>query len=99
MEKLKNEIKNLVADEIERALEVHGRHHSRHEAYAVIKEEVEEADDALVSVKQMLAHTWEFIKGDDDPSKAMKRIGEWAEHLAAEAIQVAAMAQKGIEDE
>ena len=72
MEKLKNEIKNLVADEIERALEVHGRHHSKHEAYAVIKEEVEEAE---------------------------KRIGEWAEHLAAEAIQVAAMAQKGIEDE
>ena len=70
--------------------------HSTHEGYAVLLEEVEEAKDAMHEVDVCLQMLWEYTK-KNFPRKAQEyaeRVEKYAMHLAAEAIQVAAMAKK-----
>ena len=55
MTKLKNEVTKLVDFELEMANKEHGeRFNSAHEAYAVMKEEYEEAKEALIDVSTLL---------------------------------------------
>ena len=70
--------------------------HSLHEGYAVLKEEVEETEEALVVAKDYLASLWRNTRIDDAPCAkiAAEYLEHRAIHMAAEAIQVAAMARK-----
>lgn len=91
-----NKIPALVAEELEAANNIHKPFHSAHEGYAVLLEEVEEAREELDDVESRLMDAWEAIKCDN-PLKALSQIRniEWtAIKLAAEAIQIAAMARK-----
>lgn len=86
---------NLVAEELMAANMGNPPFHSTHEGYAVLKEEVEEAEGALKETEACLEMLWAHTKRDS--SKAFEyaeRIEKYAIHLAAEAIQVAAMAEK-----
>lgn len=86
----------LVEEELEAANTLHTVFHSPHEGWAVLKEEVEEARDEMLDVQCRLSRLWEAIKDDSEAdAQSAARCIEWrAIRLAAEAIQVAAMARK-----
>lgn len=86
----------LIDEELAAANAKHPPFHSPHEGYAVIKEEIEETDAELESAKRMVVLLWGSIKDDDLywAGKTAIEIKAKAKQAAAEAIQVAAMAQK-----
>lgn len=86
----------LVDEELAAANAEHEQFHSLHEGWAVLKEEIEEAHAELINVECYLGQLWEQVKRDDaEAAKGYVNAIEWrAICLAAEAIQVAAMARK-----
>ena len=106
MKILSKAVGELVQEEYSRASEQHGaHHHSPHEAYAVIKEELEEAQHEIAIVEDKLNHDfWKAVRTDDVYGCKVNAeiIQKRAEAAAAEMIQVAAMAlkaQQGFEEE
>ena len=86
----------LVAEELEAANMQHVAFHSPHEGYAVLLEEVEETHAELIDMELAMRDIWGAIKIDNEADcRNYARIVEHkAIRLAAEAIQVAAMARK-----
>lgn len=72
---------------------------STHEGYAVIKEEVEEAGEELETIIFNLDNMWRNVRANDKEitMKYARYLRTTAINLAAESIQVAAMAQKFID--
>ena len=96
MNAVKDKLPALVAEELVAANLENPPFHSTHEGYAVLLEEVEETKDAMNDVEVCLDMLWEYTK-KNFPKKAheyAERIEKHAMHLAAEALQVAAMAKK-----
>ena len=89
-------IEHCVDVELEAARKEHEEFHSLHEAYAVTLEEVEEAQTELSSAQYCLDALWDDIKTDntEEAIKFFEKLENYAVNLAAEAIQVAAMARK-----
>ena len=83
----------LIVKELEEANEKHPAFHSPHEGYAVILEEVEEAEEALGEVKRWTEYLWGNVRKDMTPD-GLDELYTEAMNLATEAIQVAAMALK-----
>ena len=99
MEELAKEVIRLVAEEYRRAAAEHGADaHSPHEGYALIKEEVEEAQVEMETLNQRLDHLWGTVKGDEDQygPHYLMYIKKAAVLGACELIQVAAMAEKAL---
>lgn len=99
MDAVKNDIKKLIDKELDAANEVNPPFASLHEAYAVIKEEFEEAEDECEKAGRFLDWAWSNIKHDDviGISNAKTYLGDMykaAMNLAVEAVQVAAMCKK-----
>jgi len=91
-----SDIEILITEELERANKIHKEFGSTHEAYAVIKEELEEAKDDIKSASKELKAMWLAIK-DDDHELADECIDElqgFAVYAIEELIQVAAMCEK-----
>lgn len=99
MNAVKEDVELLVQKELESANKKFPMFHSDHEGYAVLKEEVEEAETDLIRIKDQIASIWRFTKKNLNKPKesAAESIKESAIELAVEAIQVAAMAQKFID--
>lgn len=96
MNKVIDKLPALVAEELEAANAVHSFFHSAHEGYAVLLEEVEEAKAELARVEDDMVSIWAGVR-HDDPDRVYtwaQYLGNTAMMLAAEAIQVAAMARK-----
>ena len=96
MNAVKDKLIALVGEELEAANAIYPPFRSTHEGYAVLLEEVEEVKEALDFVDFDRGLLWEYIR-QDAHDKAMRNaqdIEKQAVHLAAEAIQVAAMARK-----
>ena len=96
MNKVLHKMPDLVAEELAAANEVFPPFRSLHEGWAVLKEEVEEVDENLDKVRFYLGRIWADIRSGHnyivkDDAADIRNYAEWA---AAEAIQVAAMAQK-----
>lgn len=73
---------------------------SDHESYAVLREEVDEAIDALVEVDDLTNVFFEMVKNNEEDKMKLdilNVIKHRAEESAAESIQAAAMARKAIE--
>ena len=73
---------------------------SDHESYAILREEVDEAIDALAEVDDLTDGFFELVKKkEEDKTKIglLNVIKHRAEEAAAESIQTAAMARKAIE--
>ncbi len=91
-------IKALIEMELDDANKKFPHFASPHEGYAVIKEEVEEAEDASRNINTYLDILWSLVKSKDyapnDYLGAVDKIEDWAVEQAKEAIQVAAMAKK-----
>lgn len=95
MTKLKKTVDQLVQSELDLASEQHGeRFHSAHEAYAVIREEQDEASQEFQDLRDFLWKFWEEVKANRDGKIELHDIEELAINAACECIQVAAMAQK-----
>lgn len=96
MDAVKNDIKILVDKEIDAANKAHPPFASMHEAYAVIKEELEEAEDEAAKAGRYLNVAWLNIKHDNiiNAKVCLADIYKAAMNLAVEAVQVAAMCKK-----
>jgi len=85
----------LVTAELAAANKVNPPFHSTHEGYAVLLEEIEEAKEALNEMDVSHQMMWVHIKRDNLKAyEYAERVEKYAMRLAAEAIQVAAMARK-----
>jgi hypothetical protein len=99
MKELIESVEKLIPEELVRANEEFGSEfNSMHEGYAVIKEEIEEAQAELVNVIDDLDEIWDFIKSNnnEDALEIAKSLKQSAILLACESIQIAAMAEKYI---
>ncbi len=99
MKELLKSIEPLIQEELDRANEKFPQFSSSHEGYAVLMEEVEEAEEDMKKVTAFLGMLKELVKGNEYPwqHQRLVYIKANAHELAAEAIQVAAMAQKFID--
>jgi len=94
-EKIENKVNELVELELERAKEEHGeKFNSNWEAYAVLKEEIEEAAEDLKDINENLDIFWEGIRLNRDRHKAVLKMEYIAKLLIQEAAQISAMALK-----
>lgn len=87
-------IRSLAEDEKSDAIRNHGLFHSDHEAYAVIKEELEEAAAELSLMSSCLDTVWNRAKRDMDISTDIKDLKSLANRCACECVQVEAMCSK-----
>lgn len=90
-------IHNLIEEELAEANQKHPLFHSPHEAYGVIKEEVEELHEELVACEGLLGDMWHRIREDMGTEDVLRLLQAHAIYAAQESIQVAAMAQKALD--
>lgn len=98
MKELRRAIKHLIDEEWIRANDVHKPFVNAHEAAAVIREEIEEAKDALDKIEVHYDAFWQEVKEDEFGQMAddLERIYKWAQLAACECVQVGAMAEKAL---
>lgn len=98
MDKLIEDVKQLVDEEYNRAaIKFGATNNSDHESYAVLLEELEEADAELFQVQNQLDKFWLLTKANDSDISKYSRLLEMERRAvlaACEMIQVAAMAKK-----
>lgn len=96
MNKVLDMIPALVTRELAAANDEFPPFHSLHEGWAVLKEEIEETHEALDCVVHHLDNMWTYVREDNAAATGDKArwVIKHATVVAAEAIQVAAMAQK-----
>ena len=92
-------IEKLVELELDEANEKYPLFHSPHEAYAVLKEEVEELEYEMEQISSKTNHLWSAVKCDRNTEDYADRIYAHAIFAAQEAIQVAAMCEKIMQSE
>lgn len=90
------DVRRLVNKELEAANKRFHQFASPHEGQNVVREELEEAERAIVPLKLYIeTRMWNMVKANQTvPKDDFKAIREAAVNLAVEAIQVAAMAKK-----
>lgn len=97
-EKATESINQAVCYELQNIVKNHGAvYHSGHEGYAILKEEYEEAIDALHGLDKQLSVIWANIKANLDCRNAVAETRDWALALCEEAVQCAAVSEKFLE--
>lgn len=99
MKKLLIEVGELTDKEYARANEQYPAFASDHEGHDVITEEIDEAEEEMERIRDFEIGMKIAIRKNsaEDVNKTAMAIYETAQRMAAESIQVAAMAQKIIE--
>lgn len=100
-ERTELKINEVVVLELIRAVKTYGQnYHSNHEAYAVLLEEIEEAEEELNYIQNHMTMIWDAVKTDNDNEvKSNARIIALdAVELAKEAVQIAAVCRKILGD-
>ena len=93
------EIKKLVEEETERGIKNWGHHHSRHEGYAVAKEELDEMETEYDVIAYDMHQLWEKVKANTEQMEmveSLEKIKTETIYMLAEGIQFAAMLEKMI---
>lgn len=95
-EGLRDAVKTLAWEELQRANKIHPQFVDMHQGYAVIKEEIEECKEALELIETHTNNLWRNVRTDnlEEFKLQAKVIKSYAIELALEAIQVAAVAEK-----
>ena len=94
------ELNALIDAELKASYDKHPNFHSYHEGYAVVREELEEASEAMGGIWPYLKVMWEKdVRGSNDnggpgAKERLDLLCQRAEDFAKEAIQVAAMMRK-----
>ena len=99
MNAVEQDVRSLVDKELAAANERFPQFHSQHEGWAVIKEEVDELEEAATYAKLTINDVWKEIKHDRKAKSAVQDVLANAINAACEAIQVAAMCRKFMEME
>ena len=90
-----NLIRMAIDVEAEKAREKYGRYfNSHHEAWAVLKEEIEEVGQEAKQLDWCMDDLWMKVKTDEDPELTLVRMKGIAKRFMLEAIQVAAVIDK-----
>ena len=90
-------IEELAEIELEEANKVHRKYFaSDHECFAVIKEELEEAEEEMNRLHNALDALWIKVKMDADIEDILIDMKRICYFLISEAIQVYAMCEKGL---
>jgi len=99
MKELKLQVEKLADEELKRSMVKFPLFNSTHEGWAVLKEEVEESADEMLYVEGNIKCVWVQLKKNNQENaiEYIKELKESATNLAAEAIQVVAMASKFLE--
>lgn len=96
-EMTKKYVEAAIKAETVEAINNHGpKYNSNHEAYAVLKEEVDEARDNQIMIRNYLFKSWEKVKMNDNElfKTNVSQLREYAENLALEAVQICAVCDK-----
>jgi hypothetical protein len=95
-ETTKQRVEDAIVAELASAQHRFGAFNSPHEGYAVILEEHDELCDELPGLASAVAAVWAAVKGNDREYavSVVDDVAYHAERVAAEAIQVAAMARR-----
>lgn len=99
MIKCRKKIEEALEIELQNARE-QGEYHSNHEAYAIMKEEIEEADIEMSRTRRFFDMAWGEIRTDNDKAVLISKIlnvKRYAVLAIAELIQVSACAEKWYE--
>ena len=99
-EKAEDSINKAVVYELQNIVNKYGAvYASEYEAYAVLKEEIEEAADDLDQLNKDLAYLWALIKNNHikNGNGTISEARDYAEMLAQEAVQVAAVCERFLE--
>ena len=99
-EKASESIEQAVAYELQNIVKNYGATYaSEHEGYAVLKEEIEEAEECLDCINKNLAYIWALIKNNhiQKGREALEETKQYAIALAEEATQVAAVCERFLE--
>lgn len=94
------QIDQIIKDELDAAKKKFPANNSRHESYAVLREEFEEMQDEERKLSNELDNIWDAVKKNTDPDvllKYLNRVQNISRQLTAEAVQTAAMADKFVE--
>jgi len=98
MKELEHEIKTAVFKEYERAAVKFGKaNNSNHESFAVILEELEEADFSRFKFKGVFEKFWEATKTNKKSWNDVLDMQAYAIQTACEWVQVAAMCHKAMQ--
>lgn len=99
MDAVREDVKKLVEKELKSANEKFPLFHSDHEGAAVIFEELQETEEALLASKKLFSELWNSVKNNEENRHLYiaTSIYHRSISLACEAIQVAAMAQKFVD--
>lgn len=91
-----NKLPALVEEELAAANQTFPAFHSLHEGWAVLREEVDEAQAEMGKINRSLRAIWHDVRGDSVACTLTeaRNIQKAALQTAAEAIQIAAMARK-----
>lgn len=88
-------INQAIENEYKKMCSTHGaKYHTEHEGYAVLKEEIEEAEEEVKIINDFFSRLWINIKKNEHFVCELKGIKGRAEFLAQEACQVSAVCQK-----
>lgn len=94
-QKADESIEQAVAYELQNIVKKYGaKYHSTHEAYAVLKEEAEEAQECMGAVLSHLNNIWYGVKENDIALIEVDLCKEFAIALAEEAVQCAAVCER-----
>lgn len=101
MKELLESVGKLAGEELARSYEKFPTFNSPHEGWAVIFEECNEHTEDAGKIAGIMQVFWDHVKSNSVDAQRVSalQIKEAAIHAAAEAIQVAAMAQKFIDSE
>lgn len=94
MNAVENQVRELVAVELESANRQFPQFHSPHEGWAVIMEELEESEEALRMMRLDTEIMWRNIRDNIECKVQANSAHEKAIKAACEVIQFAAMTQK-----
>lgn len=90
-------INQAVCYELQAITKKYGVHYaSPHEGYAVLKEEVEEAEESMQLLKAKLSTIWQHVKIDYNNPDDICQAQQSAVALAEEAVQCAAVCERFI---
>ena len=96
MTEIENNVRVIARRELEKATKFHGPHTSTHQAFGVLKEELEEAEKEKYKVDKKMRKLWNSVKNDD--YERMENLIEKLEtpmvNCIAESIQALAMVYK-----
>lgn len=94
-------IEDAVKEEKRFCIEKHGEFHNHHEAWAVMREELEEVEECFDPFNRIIASAmeglWNLVRSDDvgvEAQEMIDKISERAMELTKECIQVLAMCDK-----